>query len=159
VRYAEKDRGAPTGAKEDEHLIAAVFVDDRGGMLFHGRRQSRDREALADFARLTAGRRVWTDGFSAPLLAQGGLAPTADEAFLARCGAGEYCFVEDRPLLPWAERLEGLVLYRWNRAYPGDFFLDADPAALGLVLAERTEFSGSSHPRITRERYERRERA
>ena len=59
------------------------------------------------------------------------------------------------PLLPWLDRLEGLVLYRWNRRYPADAWLDVRPGPPGWTLARREEFSGHSHERITKEVYTR----
>lgn len=66
-----------------------------------------------------AGRRLWMSRDTLRLFE----APypeylTAAEDFLAQAGPGELCFVEEPPLLPWLDRLEGLVLYRWNRRYP-----------------------------------------
>ena len=72
-----------------------------------------------------------------------------------KAGPGELCFVEEPPLLPWLDRLEGLVLYRWNRRYPADAWLDVRPGPPGWTLARREEFSGHSHERITKEVYTR----
>ena len=55
----------------------------------------------------------------------------------------------------WLDRLEGLVLYRWNRRYPADAWLDVRPGPPGWTLARREEFSGHSHERITKEVYTR----
>ena len=41
-----------------------------------------------------------------------------------RAGAGEFWFVEDGRELIGARGAEELVLYRWNRSYPGDVTLD-----------------------------------
>ena len=74
---------------------------------------------------------------------------------MAQAGAGEVCFVEDRPLAEEADRIEAVLLYHWNRAYPADVHLDLDLAPFDLE--ERREFTGSSHEKITREFYRRRE--
>ena len=66
---------------------------------------------------------------------------------------GEFCFLEDRPIRPFLDRVESMVLYHWNRRYPADLFLDLDPAALGWSLLGREEFPGSSHKKITKEVY------
>ena len=55
----------------------------------------------------------------------------------------------------WLDRLEGLVLYRWNRRYPADAWLDVRPGPPGWTLARREEFSGHSHERIAKEVYTR----
>ena len=61
--------------------------------------------------------------------------------------------MEDRPLAPHLDRLEGLVVYRWNRAYPADVHLDLDLSDFRLESGQ--DFPGSSHETITREIYRR----
>ena len=51
------------------------------------------------------------------------------------------------------DRVEGILLYRWNRTYPADQYLDFDPAAAGFRLVSTTDFSGSSHKTLTKEVY------
>ena len=137
-------------------MIPIVCVDDNWGMAFGGRRQSRDREVCARIPADAAGQTLWCSPYSRALFAPlPGLRLAAEEDFLDRAGPGELCFVEDRPLLPWLERMEGLVLYRWNRRYPADVYLDIRPEPPGWRLVSREEFSGSSHPRITKEVYQR----
>ena len=134
-------------------MIAAVCVDDRGGMAFHGRRVSRDRLVRADLLSMAGERRLWMSAESRKQFTEPGGNLAVSEDFLARAGRGEFCFVEDRPLCPWREKLEALVLYRWNRMYPFDLRLDLDPAAEGWTLRERREFPGFSHQLITKEVY------
>ncbi len=122
-------------------------------MAFHGRRLSRDRAVRADLLSMAAGGRLWMDAASRRQFAEPGGNLAVAEDFLAQAGPGELCFVEDRPLSPWREKLEALVLYRWNRTYPFDLRLDLDPAAEGWSLRERVEFPGHSHKRITKEVY------
>lgn len=137
-------------------MIPIVCVDDSWGMAFGGRRQSRDREVSARVLADAAGRPLWCAPSSLALFGPGVEGHlTAAEDFLNRAGPGELCFVEGRPLLHWLERMEGLVLYRWNRRYPADVYLDIRPEPPGWRLVSREEFSGSSHPRITKEVYQR----
>lgn len=143
-------------------MIAIVCLDDRNGMLFHRRRQSRDRAVAEDIVKeivKTAGEGggcLRMNAYSAPLFegACGGLLQTeVSEDFLEIAREGDYCFVENVPLAPYAGRLRGMILYRWNRHYPGDFFLDCEPSPLGFSLRETAEFPGTSHERITKEVY------
>ena len=136
-------------------MIPIVCVDDSWGMAFGGRRQSRDREVSARVLADAAGRPLWCAPSSLTLFgpgAEGHL--TAAEDFLNRRARG-VLLRGGRPLLPWLERMEGLVLYRWNRRYPADVYLDIRPEPPGWRLVSREEFSGSSHPRITKEVYQR----
>lgn len=137
-------------------MIAAVCIGEGDGMLFNRRRVSRDQAQQADLLALCGDGRLWMNGYSAPLFADVPDRITVDEDFLEKAGPGEVCFVENRLLAPAADRVEAVVLYRWNRAYPADVRLDLDLSA--FQLAERTEFPGSSHEKITRELYRRKER-
>ena len=130
-------------------MLIAVCVDDRNGMAFNGRRLSRDRAQLADLLAFCAGRHLWAGPVSASLLEGSGAEVAAD--FLDRAGVGDACFVQDRALTSYLDRIEGLLLYRWNRAYPADTWLDLDLAA--FELTDRRELAGTSHERITRECY------
>ena len=132
-------------------MIAAVCVDDRNGMLFNKRRLSRDQAQQQDLLALCGGKNLWIHSFSAKLFADYEAHIIVDDCFLQNAGDGEICFVENQPLQPWLERLDGLILYRWNRVYPSDQTLDMDLSV--FACKEREEFSGTSHETITREIY------
>ena len=78
----------------------------------------------------------------------------ADEAFLEKAGPGEYCFVEDKDVVPYESRIEEVILCHWNRDYPADMYFKMDLGS--WKLAETQEYAGSSHEKITEERYVRR---
>lgn len=59
--------------------------------------------------------------------------------------------MEDGRELIGARGAEELVLYRWNRSYPGDVTF---PWPLtGWKLVETADFPGTSHEKITEEVY------
>lgn len=142
--------------QEDFFVIVIQCVDNRNGTLFHGRRQSRDRLLRLHILAALAGRKLWMNSYSFRQFQQDlppGQAVCVDEDFLAKAGWGEVCFVEGLPLTPWLNRIEQLILYRWNRDYPADTVLDLRLDAIFWVLKCREEFPGSSHPVITKEVY------
>ena len=49
------------------------------------------------------------------------------------------------------DKITEIIVYRWNRDYPADLFLDID--LKDWELAETAEFAGNSHEKITREVY------
>ena len=51
------------------------------------------------------------------------------------------------------ERIEEIYLYRWNRDYPAEVYFPVDLSVWKCM--ETKEFAGSSHEKITRERYTR----
>ena len=55
--------------------------------------------------------------------------------------------------VPGYSKSESVVLYKWNRVYPADQYFAMDLS--GWKLVETVEFPGSSHEKITEERYER----
>lgn len=128
-----------------------VFLDDGGGMLFNHRRQSRDKVLVGKIQQLCRNRRLWMNAYSSRLY---GDLPGAvvDEDFLAKAGPGELCLVETEALLPVADQIEVLYVFRWNRRYPADLFLDLPLDQWDRIATE--EFPGSSHEKLTLERYE-----
>lgn len=134
-------------------MTIAVCVDNRGGMLFNGRRLSRDRELVADLLALAGDAPVRAAPFSAALFNGARKRVDVGDDFLDAAGAGDVCFVENVAAAPYMDRVERFVIYRWNRDYPSDTRLDVQPEEYGLNLAESRDFAGSSHKIITREVY------
>ena len=133
--------------------IIAV-IDDGGGLMFNRRRQSQDRILRERILRLSDGARLWMNAYTRKQFDD--IDPervSVDEDFLQKAADGDYCFVENSPVLPVLDRVERLILFRWNRAYPSDLKLDLDPSAPGWILLETDEFPGYSHEKITEEVY------
>ena len=136
-------------------MIVIVCLDDKKGMLFNGRRQSRDSAVMDRIRSLCEGTRLWMNSYSAGLY--GGLEGidiTEEDDFLSLAGSGEVCLVETERLASFGERIEKIIVFWWNRTYPADFYMDVD-----LSLWDRTgrrEFQGTSHEKITEDVYERR---
>ena len=133
-------------------MTVVLCADDRGGLVFHGRRQSRDLMVRADLLRLAGGRPIWMDPYSREQFTaeeQGDLRVSRD--ILAQAEMDGLCFLELQPPQPYLERAEELIVYRWNRLYPADRRLALPPP--GWHLARREDFPGHSHPTITREVY------
>lgn len=133
-------------------MIAAICLDDHLGMLFHGRRLSQDRCVRSDLLAHIQNQKLWLNAYSARQFCdseQENLCIAED--FLGKAPDGAYCFVENQPLLPYLGRLEGLIIYRWNRVYPSNMRFDLDLSEWKLV--EQKEFPGHSHEKITKERY------
>ncbi len=133
-------------------MILMVCIDDRGGMMFHGRRQSQDRVLRMRIVSTAAGRPLWMNEYSAGQFEdvyRGGIRIDPDP--LQCAGAGEYCFVEDLPVREDLDGLEEIILYHWNRTYPFDQSFNFNLS--GWELCRTEEFKGSSHDVITEEHY------
>ena len=125
-----------------------VCVDDRMGMAFNKRRQSRDRVVIEDIARLTDGYLLGMDPRSEKLFEGLSMNITSLEDS-DRC---DYVFLEFMHPSKLSAEPSRIILYRWNRHYPADVHFD-------LLLdhyhcTQTREFPGSSHETITREVYE-----
>ena len=133
------------------HII--ICIDDNGGMLFNGRRQSQDRILREDILRSADGKRLLMNAYSKKQFGEAGAAILADEQFLDKAEPGDFCFVENLPVAPYMDRVESVTVYKWNRVYPADVYFDISLAAPAFRRIESTEFAGYSHERITKEVY------
>jgi len=124
-----------------------VCLDDRNGMLFNKRRQSRDAAVLEDI-RASLPDRLTIDLYSQKLI-QAAQIPyvLADEDL----PEDAHFFLEVRPAAGVVEKASTVVIYRWNRHYPADARFDADLSR--FRLESTLEFPGKSHETITKEVY------
>ena len=129
-----------------------VCLDDRGGMMFGGRRQSQDRVLRARVVELARGGRLFMSEYSAKQFAdcEGVI---ADNAYRSRAEAGDTCFLEDGTIS--LDGVRELVIYRWNRHYPSDKKFPYVPEECGFRKVYSRDFAGSSHEKITEDSYER----
>lgn len=136
-------------------MTVTVCVSDGGGMMFNKRRQSKDAEVIRDIEKLVSDGILFISDFSAPLFSDCEISAIAVSDPLDSAGKGDFAFVEDRSLSAYKEKISRLVIYRWNRKYPTDFYLDTDPEKEGMELVNTLDFVGKSHEKITREIWER----
>ena len=125
-----------------------ICLDDRNGLQFNKRRQSRDSAVLEDIRSQLSGS-LLIDPFSEKLIREAQI-----PYVLPPENAADY-FAEDIPSQEVLDNTKELVIYRWNRHYPSDIRWEPDMASLGFSLKETIEFPGTSHEKITREVYER----
>lgn len=130
-----------------------VCLDDNGGMLFGGRRQSKDRLLREDMLSLTQGSTLWMDEYSFRQFTEAAENICVAENCLAKAGSMDFCFVEKADILPYADYVTGVILYRWNRSYPSDKTFPTEVFSHKWSLVSQREFPGFSHDIITREVY------
>ena len=131
-------------------MILMVCIDERCGVMFNHRRQSRDRVLCARMLEIAGNARLHVTPYTQKIFDPAAPLCVSDTPWMT-AGQGEYYFAEDGEIS--IERAEQVYLYRWNRAYPGDRHFTADLAALGFALAHSEDFAGYSHERITEEIY------
>lgn len=134
-------------------MILIVCLDDQNGMLFNKRRQSMDKGVRERIIDLCGQRPLWMNSYSAGQFAE--ILPNFQiaEDFLDRAGIGAYCFIEDGDVTAISDRVEGVVIFRWNRRYPADVKFPVTLFCDRWRLHHTEDFAGSSHERITQEVY------
>ena len=129
-------------------MILCICVDDRMGLMFQGRRLSKDsllREKLAELS----GGALRMSAYSAK---QFDFPVYSGADYLSGAGAYDWCFAENTDYLLFSQEISKIVLFKWNRSYPADLYFTF-PGEWSLTGTE--DFPGKSHERITMEVYER----
>lgn len=127
-----------------------LCLDDNNGMSFGGKRQSRDRVVVEKILELTAGGKIWMNGYSAGIFSGYENAIMVRETFLEDLHRGEFCFVENTDIACYFSEVSKLYIFRWNRRYPADVKIQL-PANFTKTHTE--DFPGNSHDKITLEVY------
>ncbi|MBR4288082.1 MAG: ribonuclease Z [Clostridia bacterium] len=130
-------------------MILFICIDEKDGMLFGGRRQSKDRALRERMLQLASSSRLFVNFFSAKQFEEKGFVLSEDP--LGEAKEGDFVFLEDLPLPE--KNIEKIVLYQWNRRYPADRFFDRK-LLHGRKKTKTTDFVGSSHEKITEEIWE-----
>lgn len=137
-------------------MIIIVCLDNKKGMMFNHRRQSRDQAVTEKIRKICMGKKLWMSPYSAQLYGSlEGVEWEASSDFLSLASSGEYCLVESAGLAAYKESIEQVIVFRWDRTYPADVYLDLDLSK--WKRKARHVFSGASHNKITEERYKRKE--
>ncbi len=134
-------------------MIILVCLDDKDGMMFGSRRQSKDGVLRDRILNDCMGKNLYMNEYSYKMFSENtGNFAVSREDFLEVAGADDYCFVEDCDVRPYGEKIERIVVYRWNRLYPSTMKFVFPDGEWRRVSVE--EIAGSSHD-ITAEVYER----
>ncbi|MBQ7942505.1 MAG: ribonuclease Z [Lachnospiraceae bacterium] len=137
-------------------MIVIVATDDKQGMMFNNRRQSKDSELRKDILCEVGKCKLWLNAYSFGQFEEElEKNVCVAEDFVDKAGAREYCFVENLSLQEYEERIEELILYKWNRVYPSDLKFDIDLSSESWQMASTVDFVGSSHDKITKEVWKR----
>ena len=131
-------------------MIVIICLDNNLGMMFNNRRQSRDAVLINKINELTKNNVLWMSNYSSSLFLKS-TNILIDEDFLSKASASDFCFVEGMKLSAFEEKIEKLIVFKWNCTYPYDVVFDIDLRQWNLVNS--TDFEGKSHEKITMEVY------
>ncbi|MCI8382638.1 MAG: ribonuclease Z [Lachnospiraceae bacterium] len=138
-------------------MTVFICLDDKNGMLFNHRRQSRDKAVIEDMLSFAGYEKIYMNRYSSKLFEMVADRISVEDDFAESVPEEGLCFWEDIPLRPYEDRVECIVVYSWNRVYPADTFLDID-LQKDWEVADIKEFGGNSHEKITRRIYKRKDR-
>ena len=128
-------------------MILSLCADDRLGLSFGGRRQSKDSAVRQKLLSLSGGSVRMSD-YSARQFEEG-VYHGGD--YLSGAKDGDWSFAENSDYEGFVDKIEKIILFRWNRHYPADVQFRF-PGKWALTGSE--DFPGSSHEKITMEVYE-----
>lgn len=132
-------------------MIVILCLDNKNGMMFNNRRQSKDKVVAQDILKLVDEKKLFINSYSESLFQGLESNLIIDDNFLNNATKEDYCFVEDNNLKDFSEKIEKIIVYKWNRIYPSDLKLEIPIQNWNLI--DSFEFAGNSHDKITREVY------
>lgn len=136
-----------------KRITVAVTVDDKMGVAFNKRRQSRDRLLIKDLCEKSCGK-IYISNYSAPLFEGFEDRIIIVDDPIKDCEDGGLCFLEMTSLEGNIDNVEKLIVYQWNRLYPSDKKLGVAIEDCGFKMTAKYEFVGSSHDKITKGIYQ-----
>lgn len=134
-------------------MTLIVCADDKNGVGFHNRRQSKDRTVIQNMLDMVGEKKLYVKPYSAPLF-EGYKKAEITEHPRQTAGEEDYIFLEKESIDFAKEKAVNIIVYRWNRVYPSDVFLKISE---DFILCKKEEWNGFSHEKITKEIYVRTE--
>lgn len=133
-------------------MTVFITLDDKNGMLFNNRRQSKDKFLRNDMLNTCGEKRLWMNEYTSEQFEPLSNNIIIDEMFLEKAEENDYCFAENCSFAEYIEKVKKIVIYKWNRVYPADMYFE--PSILeGWKQLSITEFEGNSHEKITKEEW------
>lgn len=130
-----------------------VCIDKNKGMAFDKSRKLQDEILTDRILKITSGSKLLMNDYSYQLF-DSNLQITPDNKFLENSTNNDFCFVEDVDISPYENKINTIILYRFNRAYPSDLKFNIS-LEKGWELISREDFEDLSQEKITEEIYER----
>lgn len=133
-------------------MVVIACIDERQGMLFNNRRQSKDAILIKHIVEIVGENKLWINSFSDNIFEEYiGKNVVMDDEFSPKIGENDFCFIEN--ILPSSlkDKVDKIILYNWNRLYPADKFWDLSLDEWHLQSEQ--DLIGSSHEKITERIY------
>lgn len=135
-----------------------VCLDETGGMTFNKRRQSSDHVIREDMLRIVENNNLYVNSYTVKQFTEDARNRLIiDDNCLDKAKSNDYVFVENMQIGKYASDVDQIIVYRWKRIYPADFFFDIDLTFSDWKISVSEEFEGHSHECIGKEIYLRNE--
>lgn len=131
-----------------------ICLDKNNGTFFNGRRQSLDREIIKKIALIVNNKTIGMSPYSAELfdtVKNISIHKHVDAHYMDRAENLDYCFVEGESLKQYIKEINTILVFRWDKVYPADRYLDISLADFTPVY--EMGFHGNSHKLIIMEMY------
>lgn len=123
-----------------------ICLDDKNGMMFNSRRQSRDKILTARILDTVGNEKLFVLPYSEKLFKDAENIVVSENPF-DDAGESGFCFFEGE--VDDISAVTELYIFYWNREYPSDVRFGFVPENEGFVLVQTEDFEGSSHENIT----------
>ena len=128
-------------------MVIIVCLDQKNGMRFNHRRQSKDRTIISDIYDMLLDAPLYMSKQSEDLFEDYEGKIVVDDDFMEK--SDMFCFVEQSNLN--YKNVDEVIVYRYDTVYPADEYFPIDLSE--YLLMEESEFKGYSHDLITKEIY------
>lgn len=130
--------------KEVLDLTVITFLDEKNGMMFNNRRQSKDEVVKKYIKEIIGEETLYLSAYSKKYYDFGKEVNKFNNSM-------SFALVEDPKNMPLS--IDKFIIFYWNRHYPADSFFNCDLNK--YVVTNETEIVGKSHEKITVRTYER----
>ena len=129
-----------------------VCVDEKKGMLFNKRRQSKDKLVIKDIIDNLESD-LYINDYSKELFVDYMDSNKIHVVEEFNFEKDKYYFIENLDVSSYEKNISNIIIYNWNRTYPKDKTFNIDLNNYELV--NTIEFVGNSHDKITKQIYKR----
>ena len=138
-------------------MILIVCVDERNGMMFNNRRQSRDKILTGHIIEKAKDKKLWITTFSKDIFnIEEDENIMIDDNFYSIAEKEDYCFIENIDANNFIDKVDKIIIYNWNKHYPADRYFNINLNNWEIISEEN--FEGYSHENITEKIFIRREK-
>ena len=130
-----------------------LCLDERNGLSFNNRRQSRDRAVIDKIVCLAKEEPVWITSYSSELFRETHCNVRVSADIMHAAKPGEYLFIENQDPHELLAQVSSVYIFRWKRAYPYDLSIPQEILDARFVKVHTETFTGNSHPEIELEVY------